>query len=129
MGIRTFFVVILAFAAMAGAQRQGTAGGEADQLASKRYGYALVSPPKDLKDQLKLTQVEQKEIDSINAKYDAKPKAAFQAGQNQPPDMQRLQPLFEGRWKDLYVVLTTKQKAILKKWVDAHFEALRRKHP
>ncbi|HWA83234.1 MAG TPA: hypothetical protein VG820_07380 [Fimbriimonadaceae bacterium] len=85
-----------------------------------QYGSALVAPPPDLKKALKLTLAQEKRMKAINAKYDAKMKASFEAHKNDPPDMERLRPIFEGRWHDLYAALSPKQKEALRKWVDTH---------
>ncbi|HVT11217.1 MAG TPA: hypothetical protein VHE55_03040 [Fimbriimonadaceae bacterium] len=122
MKSRFILVFLLALLSMiAGAQRQRhpipTVKGPGEDM---QYGSALVAPPPDLKKVLKLTAAEEKKMKAINAKYDAKMRASFEAHKNDPPDMERLRPIFEGRWHDLYAVLTPKQKADLRKWVDTH---------
>lgn len=122
MKLRLLLIVAVALlAAMAGAQRQRhpipTVRGPGEAM---QYGSALVSPPPALQKELKLTPAQVKKLAAINAKYDAKWKAAYDSAKNHVLDMKTVLPITEARCRDLYASLTPKQRTSLRKWVDTH---------
>jgi hypothetical protein len=100
-------------------------GGGAKQGGGMRRG----GIPEELKKQLALTPAQEKKIEAIRAKYAPKFKALGftrpAPGQKpdpnaKKPDMTKARALFDAQRKEVEAVYTPKQKAILKKYMEAH---------
>ena len=86
-----------------------------------RYGLIIAdrrSP--GAKKLLTITPKQEQALTKIDKSYIPKMRAVFKAHQGEPPNMENLYPVMAAHGNALLAVLSPKQRALLKKWVDTH---------